>query len=132
MHRDWLLIELRTDWYHRLRDVPRRARCWPPTTTNSFPALRELQVVFEPDAHTCLTSYAWTRDKLVLVTLADVASRVEIVTPGSWRREPVPGIPADTNTVIVDARRARRRNLLRFKRIRHSVAAAVRARPAPN
>jgi prolyl oligopeptidase len=39
----------------------------------------------------------------LLVTLADVASRVEIVTPGSWRREPVSGIPAATNTVIVAA-----------------------------
>ena len=59
--------------------------------------------MFEPDEHTCLHHYAWTRDRLVLVTLADVASRVEIVTPGTWQREPVPGIPAATNTVIVAA-----------------------------
>ena len=43
----------------------------------------QLQVVFEPDEHTCLNHYAWTRDQLVVVTLADVASRVEIVTPGT-------------------------------------------------
>jgi prolyl oligopeptidase len=35
------------------------------------------------------------------VILADVASRVEVVTPGSWSSTPVPGIPAATNTVIV-------------------------------
>ena len=37
-----------------------------------------------------------------LVTLVDVASRVELVTPGSWKREPIAGIPPHTNTVIVD------------------------------
>ena len=37
---------------------------------------RELRVIFEPDEHTCLHQYAWTRDRLLLVTLADVASRV--------------------------------------------------------
>ena len=52
----------------------------------------ELSVVFEPDAHTSLHQYAWTRDRLLLVTLADVASRVEIVTPGTWTREPVAGL----------------------------------------
>ena len=59
-------------------------------------------MVFEPDDHTSLNHYAWTRDKLVIVTLADVVSRVQTVTPGSWAAEPVPGIPDNTNTVIVD------------------------------
>ena len=85
MHRDWLLIELRTDWTSGHAAIA-PARCWPPTTTNSSPAQRELHVVFEPDAHTCLNHYAWTRDRLVLVTLADVASRVEVVAPGTWQR----------------------------------------------
>ena len=61
-----------------------------------------LAVVFEPDAHTSLESFSWTRDRLILLTLVDVASRVEIATPGTWQREPVPGIPPNTNTVIVD------------------------------
>ena len=70
------------------------ARCWPPTMTNSLPAQRNCRVVFEPDEHTCLHQSAWTRDRLLLVTLADVASRVEIVTPGTWQREPSDGYPA--------------------------------------
>jgi prolyl oligopeptidase len=102
VHREWLLIELRTDWF---------------TGTAAYPAgsllaadydeflvgTAELRVVFEPDEHTCLHQYAWTRDRLLVVTLADVASRVEIVTPGSWECNPVPGLPATTNTVIVTA-----------------------------
>ncbi|MET0473468.1 MAG: prolyl oligopeptidase family serine peptidase, partial [Mycobacterium sp.] len=101
IHRNWLLIELRTDWY---------------TGTDSYVAgsliaadydeflagTADLHVVFEPDDHTSLNHYAWTKDRLVIVTLADVASRVETVTPGTWTTEPVPGIPDNTNSVIVD------------------------------
>ncbi len=101
LHRNWLLIELRSDWY---------------TGTGSYPAgsliavdydeflagTADLHVIFEPDDHTSLNHYAWTRDKLVLVTLADVASRVEIVAPGTWVSEPMPDIPNNTNAVIVD------------------------------
>ena len=101
VHRNWLLIELRSDWY---------------TGTDSYPAgsliaadydeflagTADLHVVFEPDDHTSLNHYAWTKDKLVIVTLADVVSRVETVTPGTWVTEPVPGLPDNTNAVIVD------------------------------
>lgn len=62
----------------------------------------QLQVVFEPDAHSSLENYAWTRDRLVLVTLVDVISRVTVVTPGSWQRADIPGLPSNTNTVLVD------------------------------
>ena len=60
----------------------------------------ELRVVFEPDAHTSLGQYAWTRDRLVVVTRVDVASRVQVVTPGSWDAQPVEGVPDNTDTVI--------------------------------
>jgi len=100
VHRNWLLIELRTDWHTNGTDY--RAGSLLAADYEEFLAgTAELTVVFEPDEHTCLNHYAWTRDKLIMVTLADVASRVEVVTPGSWRREPVPGIPPNTNTVIV-------------------------------
>ncbi|MDT5280192.1 MAG: prolyl oligopeptidase, partial [Mycobacterium sp.] len=101
VHRDWLLIELRTDWYTGSAEYG--AGSLLAADYDEFLAgTAQLQVVFEPDAHTSLNHYAWTRDKLVVVTLVDVASRVEIVTPGSWRAEPVSGIPENTNTVIVD------------------------------
>ncbi|BBX75074.1 S9 family peptidase [Mycobacterium shinjukuense] len=105
IHRDWLLIELRTDWTRGTTTYP--AGSLLAADYHEFLACTaELRVVFQPDAHTALHHYAWTRDRLLLVTLADVASRVEIVTPddpGSWRREPIAGIPAATNTVIVAA-----------------------------
>jgi len=102
IHREWLLIDLRTDWSVGANTY--RAGSLLAANYDEFIAgTRELQVIFEPDEHTCLHQYAWTRDRLVLVTLADVASRVEIVSPGTWRREPISGIPPATNTVIVAA-----------------------------
>jgi prolyl oligopeptidase len=102
IHRDWLLIELRTDW--TIGTTTYAAGSLLAADYDEFLAgTAELRVVFAPDEHTALNHYAWTRDRLLTVTLADVASRVEIVTPGSWQREPLSGIPAATNTVIVTA-----------------------------
>ncbi|MEM6105023.1 prolyl oligopeptidase family protein [Mycobacterium sp. 050272] len=102
IHREWLLIELRSDW--TLGAATYRAGSLLAADYDEFLAgTADVQVVFEPDEHTCLHQTAWTRDRLLLVTLADVASRVEIVTPGSWRREAIAGIPPATNTVIAAA-----------------------------
>ncbi len=102
IHREWILIELRTDWY--VGTATYTAGSLLAAGYDEFLAgTAELRVVFEPDEHTALYHYAWTKDRPLIVTLADVASRVEIATPGTWRREPVPGIPAATNTVVVAA-----------------------------
>ncbi|MDA3640090.1 prolyl oligopeptidase family serine peptidase [Mycobacterium xenopi] len=102
VHRQWLLIELRTDWSTGTACYP--AGSLVAADYEKFLAgTASLQVVFEPDEHTCLHQYAWTRDRLFLVTLADVASRVEAVTPGSWARQPVPGLPTAATTVIAAA-----------------------------
>ncbi|MHA3023812.1 prolyl oligopeptidase family serine peptidase [Mycobacterium sp. BMJ-28] len=98
LHREWLLIELRTDW----KGYP--AGSLLAAEYSGFVAgTADLAVVFTPDEHTCLHQYSWTRDKLVVVTLADVASRVQIVTPGDWSAADVPGLPPNTNVVIAGA-----------------------------
>lgn len=120
LHREWLLIELRSDW--SLGEVTYAAGSLLAADYEEFlSGTAQLRVVFAPDEHTALNHYAWTRDRLLIVSLADVASRVEIVTPpsrddpqrsapprlrssrGGWRREPLAGIPAATNTVVVSA-----------------------------
>jgi prolyl oligopeptidase len=102
VHRQWLLIELRTDWF--TSSATYTAGSLLAAAYDEFLAgTAQLQVVFEPDEHTSLHHYAWTRDRLVMVTLADVASRVDIVTPGSWQRQPAADVPDNTNTVIVAA-----------------------------
>lgn len=102
LHREWLLVELRSDW-SRGDTTYGEGSLLAADYEEFLAGTAQLQVVFEPDEHTALNHYAWTRDRLVIVSLVDVASRVEIVTPGSWQREPVAGIPAATNTVVVSA-----------------------------
>lgn len=100
IHRTWLLIELRTDWHHH--DDHYTAGSLLAADYDEFlSGTAALQVVFAPGAHTCLHHYAWTRNRLVVVTLADVASHVEVFTPGPWTSVPVTGLPENTNTSIV-------------------------------
>ncbi|HEY5841463.1 MAG TPA: prolyl oligopeptidase family serine peptidase [Mycobacterium sp.] len=101
VHREWLLIRPRTDWWLGSTVYP-AGSLLAANYDEFLSGTIDLAVVFEPDAHTSLESFSWTRDRLILLTLVDVASRVEIATPGTWQREPVPGIPPNTNTVIVD------------------------------
>ncbi|AQT78543.1 S9 family peptidase [Mycolicibacterium litorale] len=101
VHRQWLLIELRSDWLTGAASY-RAGSLLAADYEQFLDGTADVAVVFEPDAHTCLHQYSWTRDRLVLVTLADVASRVEIVTPGSWVREPVSGTGGSTVIVATD------------------------------
>ena len=98
VHRGWLLIELRTDW-----DNYRAGSLLAADYDEFVSGTKNLTVVFEPDERTSLHQYSWTRDKLVLVTLADVASHVQIVTPGTWTAVDLAGVPPTTNTVIAGA-----------------------------
>ncbi len=101
IHREWLLIRPRTDWTVAGTTYP-AGSLLAARYDDFLDGTVELDVVFIPDAHTSLDTFAWTRDRLILSTLVDVATRVELVTPGSWRREPIVGIPANATTVIVD------------------------------
>lgn len=98
VHRNWLLIELRTDWKGYVAGSLLAA-----DYREFLDGTADIAVVFTPDQHTCLHQYSWTRDKLVVVTLADVASRVQILTPGDWKAADVPGLPDNTNIVIAGA-----------------------------
>ena len=99
IHRNWLLIELRTDWNTPAAEY--RAGSLLAADYERFLAgTAELAVVFEPDEHTCLHQCSWSRDRLLMVSLADVASRVESVTPGTWERTPITGVPPNSNTVL--------------------------------
>ncbi|MDD7811751.1 prolyl oligopeptidase family serine peptidase [Mycobacterium sp. CSUR Q5927] len=99
VHRQWILIELRTDWDTGTASY--RAGSLLAADYDEFlSGTAQCSVVFEPDAHTALHHYAWTRDRLVLVTLRDVASHVEVITPDDWQRRPVTAVPANTNTLI--------------------------------
>lgn len=102
VHRQWLLIRPRTDWLIGEQSYP-AGSLLAADYDEFLSGSSELDVVFTPDEHTFLDSFAWTRDRLVLVTLSDVAGRVEVLTPGSWERREVTGLAPNTTTMIVAA-----------------------------
>ena len=93
-HREWLLITTRSPW--EVGGITYPAGALLAARFDDFLAGgRELTVLFEPDPHTALSYYAWTRNHLILATLADVKSRLEVLTPGEgeWAREPLAAVP---------------------------------------
>ncbi|KUI10126.1 prolyl oligopeptidase [Mycolicibacterium acapulense] len=102
VHREWLLIRPRAEWTVGSTTY-RAGSLLAANYVEYLDGARDLHVVFEPDEHSSLDDYAWTRERLILVTLVDVISHVEVVTPGAWRRAEIAGIPPNTNTVLVDA-----------------------------
>jgi prolyl oligopeptidase len=107
--REWLLVRLRTPW--SIGGVEHRAGSLLAARFDDYLAgARDLTVVFEPDEHRSLSGYVWTRHHLILSTLADVKTELEVLTPvgggpgGDWERSPLPGVPelGDANVVDTD------------------------------
>ncbi|MDQ2881040.1 MAG: prolyl oligopeptidase family serine peptidase [Actinomycetota bacterium] len=93
VHRQWLLIELRSDWAIG-QTYP--AGCLLVTDFDEFMArgAGELRVLFTPDEHTSLAGYSWTRHHLILDVMRDVVSHLSVVTPAQdWCAIPLTGTP---------------------------------------
>jgi hypothetical protein len=102
VHREWLTIRLRTPW--QVGEVEHRAGSLLVTRLDDFVAGgRELAVLFCPDERSALRYYEWTRNHLILASLVDVHSRLEVLTPGpgGWRRAPMPEVRQDERSGIV-------------------------------
>ncbi len=95
LHREWLLVTTRTPWTFGDRTYAGGALLV--TRLDAFLAGdRDLTVLFEPDEHTSLSGHVWTRHHLIVATLQDVKTRIEVLTPqpdGGWARRPLPGVP---------------------------------------
>ena len=101
VHRDWILIELRTDWNHPPAFYPGRL----PLAADYEQFLdgtAELATVFEPDEH-LPAPVRLDPGPAGDGHLTDVASRVDIVTLTTWTRTPARGLEPNSNTAIVTA-----------------------------
>ncbi|MFJ8764269.1 prolyl oligopeptidase family serine peptidase [Streptomyces clavifer] len=100
VHREHLIVTLKSDWLgHRAGSL----------LVFGFDAFlagdRTAQVLFTPDARTALAGYAWTRHHLILETMHDVSTRMDVLTPtsdGPWARAPLADVPALSAAAIVD------------------------------
>ncbi|MGP1666577.1 MAG: prolyl oligopeptidase family serine peptidase, partial [Rhodanobacter sp.] len=101
-HREWLLVQTRSAWTVGGMTYPSGALL--ATKFDDFMAgKRQFTVLFTPDPHTSLASYAWTQNHLILDVLDDVKSRLEVLTPqaGDWKRDTLPGAPAMSTISVV-------------------------------
>ena len=103
IHRDWLLIKVRSPWEVNGVTYPVGS-----LLASRFDAYlageRDLAVLFEPDAHTSLSYHALTRNHLILNLLHDVRSELVVLTPsdGQWQRADLPGVPKYANSDIAE------------------------------
>ncbi|MFB8033497.1 prolyl oligopeptidase family protein [Streptomyces sp. NPDC056004] len=66
---------------------------------------RTAQVLFTPDERTALAGHSWTRHHLILETMRDVSTHIEVLTPtpgGGWERKPLADVPALSRVTVVD------------------------------
>jgi prolyl oligopeptidase len=87
VHREWLLVRLRTPWTVGAATYPAGALL--AARLDDFVAGdRKLAVLFDPTPTVALSAHHWTRGHLILALLDDVRSRLELLTPGpdGWRR----------------------------------------------
>ncbi|WP_432972892.1 prolyl oligopeptidase family serine peptidase [Dactylosporangium sp. CA-233914] len=87
VHREWLLVRVRTDWEVGGSTHPAGSLLIAPLESY-LAGERDLTVLFSPDPHTSLSYAEWTRTGLILVLLADVRSRLELLSHsgGEWHR----------------------------------------------
>jgi prolyl oligopeptidase len=102
-HRQWLLVQTKSPWTVGGKTWPSGALL--ATDFDDFMAgKRDFTALFTPDAHTALAGYSWTQHHLILNTLDDVKSRLEVLTPGhgAWKRAALPGAPAFSTIGVID------------------------------
>ncbi|MBY4569080.1 prolyl oligopeptidase family serine peptidase [Gordonia sihwensis] len=98
---DWLTVLTRSPWTVDGQEHPAGA-----LLLFDYPSYlsgdRTHRVLFTPDAHTSLQDLAYTRSHLVMVTLHDVATRVELLRLGTWESEPLNGLPDLATIGVLD------------------------------
>ena len=105
--RDQILLRLRKDWTVEGTSYPAGSLLIAPLRP-WMRGKKRITVLFTPSASTSLDDVVRLRDRLLLNTLENVVSRVEVLTPGaiSWSRAPLPGAPPMGRVQVsaVDAR----------------------------
>jgi len=93
-HREWLLIELRSDWEVGGETHPAGAQLI--IKLDAFLAgERKFDRLFDPTERKSLVSVSPTRNHFLVNELDNVRDRIYVLTPvdGKWRREPLAGTP---------------------------------------
>jgi prolyl oligopeptidase len=101
VHREWLIVELRTDWQPQETVYP-AGGLLAIDFEKFLDGERDFAVLFEPTERKSLAGYSTTRNYLLLNELDNVRNRLYVLTPpksssGKWEREPLPGVPPEVS-----------------------------------
>jgi prolyl oligopeptidase len=93
VERDWMVVKLKTDWSPAGRTYPADS-----LLTISFSRFlggdRNFEILFEPAPRRVLAGFWWSRSRLVLTVLDNLASQIWLATPGAtWALERLEGLP---------------------------------------
>jgi prolyl oligopeptidase len=100
VHRQWAMIVLLSDWTRR--DTTYRAGSVLITEYEDLlNGTAEPRPVFEPGDGDFFAMGAFSGEVFLSVKLRDVATVVEVLTPGSWQAEPLPGVPDNATIGLV-------------------------------
>ena len=97
-HREWMTVQLRNAWTVGGNTYPSGSLI--AIKFDDFMAgKRDFAVLFAPSETTSLAGHSWTRHHLILDTLHDVVSKLEVLTPPlrpgtEWKRAALGGAPA--------------------------------------
>ncbi|ANY76964.1 peptidase S9 [Microvirga ossetica] len=93
VEKDWLVVKLKSDW--TLPERTYRADALLAIGFSCFLAGdRSFETLFEPGPRRVLSGFWWTKSRLVLSVLDNLASQVWLATPGaSWNLERLEGLP---------------------------------------
>ena len=93
-HREWLLLQLRSDWKVGARTYPAGALI--ATHLEAFlQGERDFDLLFEPAERKSLVGFSPTRHHIIVNELDNVRSRIDVLTnrDGRWQRDSLPGVP---------------------------------------
>lgn len=97
VHRQWIMILLLSSW--TVGDAT-----YEPGTVliadyeQLLAGTAAPRAVFEPGGNDFFAGGAFTGDRFISIKIRDVATVVEVVTPGEWTFAPLVGLPENTNT----------------------------------
>ncbi|MCW2560192.1 MAG: serine protease, family peptidase [Mycobacterium sp.] len=100
VHREWAMLLLVSDWPRG--DTTYKAGSVLILDYEQLVAgTAEPRVVFDPDGEEFLAAGVFTGGRFLSLKLRDVATVVEVVTPGTWEFEPLPGVPDNATIGLV-------------------------------
>ncbi len=104
--REWLMVELRTDWTVGGKTYPSGALL--ATDFEAFlKGARNFDILFEPTARKSLSGFSPTKNHILLNELDNIRNKIYVLThkDGKWLREPLPGVPeiGTTSASAVDS-----------------------------